>query len=403
MNITRSIPRQQSIRYINDDEAPLILTFNSIERDLDDGFPKSNSFMYNSEEDIYKLNSFKRSRLTERVNSNNLERIKEENESYLQTKEDEKIEYNNIFINLINFKRQKMKLSYIIMITHLIFCVIELIFGYLSNSLILMVDAANYFSESSFYGIYILTIYITKNKSINNILSSFYIGEIIGLLTRSTFLLGFSFWLFYYIIKKFLFNEFINGIIIIIIGIISALLNIIIDLVLIFLSNEILFSEKDKIFKELSEEEINFIKLKISLNKFILKALQKCIIIISGIVIYFFPSIFYIDPSFSLLLIILLLFKTFINIKRAIILLKKGFTFQIDINELENDLLNIQGVISLNNLQLRCLNNGNKAINFNMISSDPHNSIKLSRELILYKYNINTTTIQAELNKDKNE
>ena len=100
MNSTKSIKRRQSIRYINDDEAQLILTFNSIERDLDDGFPKSNSFMYNSEEDIYKLNSFNRSRFTERVNSNYLENINEENESYQQTKEEENENYNNIFINL---------------------------------------------------------------------------------------------------------------------------------------------------------------------------------------------------------------------------------------------------------------------------------------------------------------
>lgn len=403
MNSTTSIKRWQSIRYINDDEAPLILTFNSIERDLDDGFPKSNSFMYNSQEDIYKLNSFNRSRFTERVNSNYLENINEENESYQLTKEEEKENYNNIFINLINFKRKKMYLAYIIMITYLIYCIIELIFGYLSHSLILMADAANYFSESSYFGIYIFTISITKNKSINNILSGFYMGENIALLARSTFILGFSFWLFYYIIIRFINKVFINSIIIIIIGIISVLFNIITDLILIFLSKDILFSEKDQIFKELSEEELNYIKLKKSFTKVILKALQNSLIIIEGIVIYFCPSIFVIDPSFSFLLTILLFFKAFKNIKWAIILLKKGFTFQIDIDELENDLLNIQGVISLNNLQLISLNNRNLALNCNMISSDPKNSLKLSRELIKNKYNINKITIEVELSKNKKE
>ena len=66
-----SINRRQSMRYINeDDDGRAILTFNSLERgNLDDDFPKTNSFMYNSEEDVYRLNSYKRSRLTERANS----------------------------------------------------------------------------------------------------------------------------------------------------------------------------------------------------------------------------------------------------------------------------------------------------------------------------------------------
>ena len=400
MNSTTNIPRRQSIRYINDDEASLLLTFNSIERDLDNGFPKSNSFLYNSEEDIYKLNSFKRSRLTERVNSNNLEKIEEENESYRQTKEDEKRDNGNFFIKLINYKEKKINLAYIIMFTYLIFCIVELIFGYLSNSLILMSDAANYFSENTYFGIYILTIYFSKNKSINNILSGFYMGETIGLLSSSTFLFGFSMWLFYYIIKRLIHNEYANGIIIIIIGIISVLFNIIIELIL-FLSNDILYLEVDKIYNEHSEEEPNSIKLKKSFTKIIVKALQNCIIIISGILIYFFPSSLYIDPFFSLLLTMLFLSKVLKNLKKSIILLKKGFTFQIDIDEMEKDLMNIQGVVSVNNLQLRCLNNGNIALSCNMISSDPQNSLKLSRELMKIKYNINKITIQAILNEKK--
>ena len=44
-------------------------------------FQKTNSFMYNSEEDVYRLNSLKRSRMTERMNSNNLEKIDEELEN----------------------------------------------------------------------------------------------------------------------------------------------------------------------------------------------------------------------------------------------------------------------------------------------------------------------------------
>jgi Co/Zn/Cd efflux system component len=221
---TTDIKRRQSIRYINDDiedDAPPSLTFNSLERgDLDDDFPKTNSFMYNSEEDMYRLNSLKRSRMTERMNSNNLEKIDEELEnSYQVTKGDESQEGNIIFANLSNIglKEKKLNLLYIILVCYLIFSIIELIFGYFSNSLTLMADAAHYFSESSCFGIYIITIYASRKKATNNMSFGFHRGEIIGILVRATFLLGFSIWLMYYIIKGFLYYNIVNGIIIIII------------------------------------------------------------------------------------------------------------------------------------------------------------------------------------------
>ena len=76
----------------------------------------------------------------------------------------------------------------------------------------------------------------------------FHRGEMISVLVRATLLLGFSFWLIYYIVFNFIYPKNVNGLIIIILGIISTFFNLIMGLVLMFIgiSNDITFSEKKK-------------------------------------------------------------------------------------------------------------------------------------------------------------
>ena len=225
--------RTQSIRYVHDDDAP-VLRFGSLDKgeDDDDEYHRNNSlFMYNSEEDIYRLNSIKRSRVGgERTSSSNLQRITEDDKEDEKEREETKESHqddisggNVIFANLINinYKEKKLTPLYIIMLSYLLFCLIELVCGYYSNSITLMADSAHYFSESSCFAIYILSIYVSRKRATNFMSYGFHRGEIIGVLVRATFLLGFSFWLIYYTSRSFFYPENVNGLMMIIMGIIS--------------------------------------------------------------------------------------------------------------------------------------------------------------------------------------
>ena len=78
-------------------------------------------------------------------NYNNLEKIVELTESSCyQTKENLQLKENSNFANVI--KEKKVFILYVIMFSYLIFYFIELFFGYFANSLLLMSDAAYYFS-----------------------------------------------------------------------------------------------------------------------------------------------------------------------------------------------------------------------------------------------------------------
>ena len=144
-----NVDRRPSIRYIGEDDDRFLLTFNSLERgEIDEEYPRSNNtFVYNNDEDVYRFNSLKNPKDIVKVNSNtnNLEKIVELTESsYYQTKENLQLKENSNFVNII--KEKKVFILYVIMFCYLIICFIELFFGYFANSLLLMSDAAYYFS-----------------------------------------------------------------------------------------------------------------------------------------------------------------------------------------------------------------------------------------------------------------
>ena len=225
---TNSLRRNQSIRYVqNEDERP-VLTFGSLDKgdveEEEEGYHKS-IFAYNTKEDIYTLKTLKNSKIN---NSNsNIDIIKEEEQkedfnnklySDVEKPDDNKEKMhggNIIFANLINidFKQKKLTPLYIIVFCYLLFSIVEIICGYYSSSITLMADAAHYFSECSCFAIYIVSIYVSRKNPTNNMSFGFHRGEMIGVLVRATFLFGFSFWLLYYVSRDFLNPKIVNGLI----------------------------------------------------------------------------------------------------------------------------------------------------------------------------------------------
>ena len=408
------VNRTQSNRYVHDDDAP-VLRFGSLDKgeDDDDEYHRNNSlFQYNSEEDIYRLNSMKRSRVREEKNSNkNLQRILEDEKEDEKEKEESKTSHkddvsggNVIFANLINinYKEKKLTPLYIIMFSYLFFCLIELVCGYYSRSITLMADSAHYFSESSCFAIYIVTIYVSRKKATNYMSYGFHRGEIIGVLVRATFLLGFSFWLIYYTSRSFFYPENVNGLMMIIMGIISTFFNLIMGLVLMFvgISNDISFSENEnKCQHQHSDDDLNCNSARRTFTSVIFKGIQSCIIIVAGVLVFFLPTIRYFDPACTLLLTGILLYNAYNHMGGVITVLMEGSPLEFDVEGMEADLLSISGVIDVHDIHVWSLSIGKLSMSCHLTTSDPQNSLVLARDMIKKKYNITHTTIQVELNK----
>ena len=417
---TNSLRRNQSIRYVhNDDERP-VLTFNSLDKgdveEEEEGYHKS-IFAYNTKEDIYTLKTLKNSKIN---NSNsNIDIIKEEEQkedfnnklySDAEKPDDNKEKMhggNIIFANLINidFKQKKLTPLYIIVFCYLLFSIVEIICGYYSSSITLMADAAHYFSECSCFAIYIVSIYVSRKNPTNNMSFGFHRGEMIGVLVRATFLFGFSFWLLYYVSRDFLNPKIVNGLIMIILGIISTFFNLIMGLVLMFvgISNGITFSGKEITCNHQHENNgLNCHSIQRTFTNVIIKSIQSCVIILAGVLIYFLPSVKYIDPICTLLLTGILLYDAYNHMEGVITVLMEGSPLEFDVEELEENLRGLEGVEDVHDIHVWSLSIGKISMSCHLITNEPQKSLILARDFIKKKYGITHSTIQVELKSEKN-
>ena len=417
-----SLMRNPSIRYVKLEDEHQPLRFGSLDRgndeeekeDGDDGYHKS-LFSFNTEEDIYKVNTMKKSYINK--TNTNFELISEEkNETENNQKEtdsDKEKESDNkedirggniIFANLINidFKQKKLTPLYIIVFCYLIFSFIEVIYGYKINSLTLMADAAHYFSESTCFVIYIVSIYVSRTKATNNMSFGFHRGEMIGVLVRATFLFGLSFWLLYYVAYNIINPKIVDGFVIIILGIISTFFNLIMGLVLLFvgISNGITFSEKELVCNHQHENNgLNCHSVQRTFTNVIIKSIQSCLIILAGVFVYFLPSIKYIDPICCLILTGILLCDAYNHMEGVITVLMEGSPLEFDVEDLEKNLRKIEGVTNVHDVHVWSLSIGKISMSCHLATDEPQKTLVLARELIKQKYNITHSTIQVELNK----
>ena len=266
-----------------------------------------------------------------------------------------------------------------------------------------MADAAHYFSESSCFAIYIVSIYVSRKNPTNNMSFGFHRGEMIGVLVRATFLFGFSFWLLYYVSRDFLNPKMVNGLIIIILGIISTFFNLIMGLVLMFvgISNGISFSGKEIACNHQHENNgLNCYSIQRTFTNVIIKSIQSCVIILAGVLVYFLPSIKYIDPVCTLLLTGLLLYDAYNHMEGVITVLMEGSPLEFDVEELEENLKSLEGVIEVHDIHVWSLSIGKISMSCHLITNEPQKSLVLARDFIKKKYGITHTTIQVELNTD---
>ena len=396
---SKSIQKIQSNIYHDPNFENQTIHFGSVyinEEEDEEEIEIKNNFTYNSQLDEYIVKNSKLFSSKKKVD------IVQNNKDI--DKEEEMRGGNIIFANLINidFKQKKLTPLYILSFFYLIFSIIEVICGYYSNSIILMADAAHYFSESSCFAIYIVSIYVSSKKATYNMSFGFHRGEMIGVLVRTTFLFGFSFWLLYYVIYNIIHPKIVNGFIIIILGIISTFFNLIMGLVLIFvgISNGITFSGKDIVCNHQHDNNgLDCYSLQRTFTNVIIESIQSCVVILEGVLIFFLPHIKYIDPIFTLLLTGILLKDAYNHMEGVITVLMEGSPLEFDVADMEKNLGEIDGVTGVHDIHVWSLSIGKISMSCHLVTDEPQKSLVLARELIKKKYNITHSTIQVEINK----
>ena len=329
------------------------------------------------------------------------------NEKYQQYSSSDD-ESSNAEKNAEIFKRQQdnaiRKLIWVCVICT-IFMIIEIIGGYLANSIAIMSDAAHLLSDLLGFLISIISIYISRKVAKNNMSYGYHRAEIIGALVSIVLIWALTLWLLYEATLRIISPPQVDGFIMLIISIIGFSFNVIMGIVLTKSGvphshglhkcdhhhehdhdehdheheheHEHSSDEEIRLHTEEEEDEkMTNVNVRASFIHILGDALQNIGVFIAGIIIY---------------------------LKDCIFVLMEGSPVDIDIEELENDLREIKGVKEIHDLHVWSLSIGKMSLSCHICCDNPQKTLKKAKKMIQKKYKIDHITIQVEESNNLNQ
>lgn len=310
-----------------------------------------------------------------------------------------------------------------------IFMIIEIIGGYLANSIAIMSDAAHLLSDLLGFLISIISIYISRKVAKNNMSYGYHRAEIIGALVSIVLIWALTLWLLYEATLRIITPPLVDGFIMIIVSIIGFSFNVIMGIVLA--KSGVAHShglkkcdhdhdhehdhEHEHEHEHNSDEEIRLhtedenenknsnVNLRASFIHILGDALQNIGVFIAGIIIYFLPRYSIADPICTYIFSIIVGFTTINILKDCIFVLMEGSPVDIDIEELESDLREIKGVKEIHDLHVWSLSIGKTSLSCHICCDNPQKTLKKAKKMIQKKYKIDHITIQVEENNNMNQ
>ena len=365
-------------------------------------------------------------------------------------------------------KDENLRKLYIVSFICLIFMIIEIIGGYLANSIAIMSDAAHLFSDFLGFVISIVSIKIAKRQATNHMSYGFHRAEVIGALVSVTLIWGLTLWLIYEAINRIINPSPVNGGTMFIVACLGLLFNIVMGLILLYegidhghslhahdhnehnhshhehshshhehnhnhdhdkeTTHNSKSNSKNNIYVELTEKkDINEdekqehllsenthrrkhskahshkhhnhshenINVRAALIHIIGDAIQNIGVIISGAFIYFKPEWVIIDALCTFFFALIVFMTTIRILKDCVSVIMEGSPIE-NIEKMEDDLYEIEGVIEVHDLHVWSLNLGKMIMTCHLVSTNPQVSLNKACEMIHEKYGIDHSTIQVE-------
>ena len=304
-----------------------------------------------------------------------------------------------------------------------IFMIIEIIGGYLANSIAIMSDAAHLLSDLLGFLISIISIYISRKVAKNNMSYGYHRAEIIGALVSIVLIWALTIWLLYESTLRIIVTPQVDGLIMIIIAIIGFSFNVIMGIVLAKSGvphnhglqghdhdhehdheHEHEHNHHDSNDEEvgLHSEEEN-VNLRASFIHVLGDALQNIGVLIAGGIIFLFPNFAIADPICTYIFSIIVGLTTIRILKDCIFVLMEGSPVDVDIEQLEKDLNEIIGVKEIHDLHVWSLSMGKISLSCHICCDNPQKTLKKAKKMIQKKYKIDHITLQVEDNNNKNQ
>lgn len=293
-----------------------------------------------------------------------------------------------------------------------IFMIIEIIGGVLSNSMAIMTDAAHLLSDLTGFLISIMSLHIVKRQANEVHTYGYHRAEIIGAMGSILIIWVLTVWLVVEAIDRLVNPVALDGFIMLITSCFGILVNIIMGCGLHHHhgphdhdhdhdhghghSHDHDHEHGHEHGDAKKSENIN---VRAAVIHVIGDLIQSIGVFTAALLIYLNddkPEWEIVDPICTFLFAILVMFTTTHIVKDCVSVLMEAAPAKIDLNELYDDILNSDCVISLHDLHVWSLSVGKPSMSCHLVSSDPHKSLIAVTNLMHEKFHIMHTTVQVE-------
>jgi cobalt-zinc-cadmium efflux system protein len=256
------------------------------------------------------------------------------------------------------------------------FMTIEIVGGWIANSLALISDALHLFTDVGALALGLLVVKITNWPSSPRMSYGYHRAEIIGALASSLSLWVLCAVLVYEAIKRLVVPEAVEGPIVFVIAGIGLIAN--------FIMIRILHPSKG-----------HSLNMRAAYLHVIGDLLGSAGVLIGGAVLWF-TGWNPIDPIITILFSAAILFSSWKIIKQTTRVLMESAPEKIDPEAIERDLLQIPGVVEVHDLHVWSVSSKRLALSVHLVAAPSQQPLKAAHDLIEKKYQIHHTTIQIE-------
>jgi len=283
-------------------------------------------------------------------------------------------------------RRQNRKSLFIAFGITVVFFLIELTGGYLTNSLALLSDAGHMFTDVLALGMSLLAMRFATRPPTQHNTFGFHRLEIFAALANGLTLVGISIYIFIESYHRFLEPQKVAGLPMLLVAISGLVANM--------LSGYFLHRSRGQ-----------SLNIKGAYLHVLGDALGSIGAITAGVIMWQ-TGWMYADPLFSLLIGVIIIISSVRLLRETVHVLMQGTPAHIDINQVRAAISHFQDVIGIHDLHIWTLTNGIEAMTLHVnvdenISRENHDVlIKEIRELSRSRFGIEHTTVQIELVDD---
>ncbi len=256
------------------------------------------------------------------------------------------------------------------------FMLIEVIGGWMANSLALISDAMHLFTDVGAFLLSLIALKIAHWPSTPSMSYGYHRAEILGALTSAVSLWALSGVLIYEAITRLFHPPEVHGITVFIVAFLGLFANLI-------------------MMRVLHSGQHHNLNVRAAYLHVLGDLLGSVGVIISGAILWL-TNWKPIDPIVTIIFSLQLLFISGKLIKKTVNILMEGTPEGIDIATVEKDLANLIGVKEVHDLHLWAVSSSVTALSVHLVTTQPDATLNAAHRLIADKYHIQHMTIQVE-------